>query len=269
MKSAVVVGANGFIGSALVDELLARDFEVTAVYNSNLDKINSRAQTLKSGELLQSNIQPDYIFYLSGNYSNSHNNLLEINDTLYKCSLKFADAKMIFVSSTNVYGNNDEVIKENSAFSNPGLYGISKIAGEFIVSSMKDYSIVRLTYVYGKGIANSSFIPQIIKSAKENKKITLYGNGERTQDYIYIDDAVNLCIASAETESNNIYLGATGVSISNKEVSDEIKKWVPCTIEFIGEEKGKSFYFNPSKTFEALDWQPKTTFSVGIKKMLS
>lgn len=268
MKLAVVVGANGFLGSALVDKLLLQDFEVIAVYNTNTDNINAKAKLMTSSELFNSSRTPDFIFYLSGNYSNPHSKLLKINDLLYQYALKYEKAKMIYVSSTNVYGNTEEVITENSPFYNPGLYALSKLAGEFIVKAMAHYSIIRMAYVYGPGITNSSFIPAIIQSAKTNKKITLFGQGERKQDYIYIADAVNLCVASALQEDNAIYLGATGMSISNKKVAEEIQKHTTSTLEFVGEETGQSFYFNPKQTFEKLHWQPETSLAEGIKNML-
>lgn len=269
MKIALVIGANGFLGSALVDKLLNLNFEVVAVYNSNFDKINKKATILTKDEFFASEIRPDFIFYVSGNYALTHQDLLIINNELYTYSLTFADSKMVYVSSTNVYGNHDEIIFENSVFNNPGLYALSKIAGEFIVSSMKHFSILRLAYIYGPGISNNSFIPQIIKAARENKKILLFGKGERKQDYLYIDDAVNLCIASALNDENNTYLGATGISVSNKEIAEEIQKHTECSLEFKGLETGASFYFNPSKTFKTLNWHPETTINQGIKNMLS
>ncbi|WP_162126236.1 NAD-dependent epimerase/dehydratase family protein [Flavobacterium phycosphaerae] len=268
MKTAVVVGANGFLGSALVNTLLNQDFEVIAVYNANHDKINHKAKLVTNAEILNSAIQPDFIFYLSGNYAASAAQLQEINETLSHYVSTFSKAKMVYVSSTNVYGSTPGIVTENTPFTNPGLYAQSKLEGEIIVKAMQHFAIIRLAYIYGPGITNSSFIPAIIHSAKEHKKITLFGVGAREQDYIYIDDAVSLCIAGALQSENHIYLGATGVSVSNKQVAEEIQKHIPCNIEFTGEENGQSFYFNPKQTFEILHWRPQIGISEGIKKML-
>lgn len=268
MNSAVVVGANGFLGSAIVNELINRNIEVFAVYNIHFDKINQLAKLINHEELLASDLRPDVIFYASGNYAKSHKDLLKINFALYQYSLKFINSKLVYISSTNVYGIHNDQITESSTYNNPALYALSKLSGEFIVSGMVQYSIARLTYIYGPGISNNSFIPQIIKSARTVGKITLSGNGGRMQDYIYIDDAVNFCLATAQKHNNAIYLGATGKSISNKEVAEEISKWSGCSLEYKGEDLGQSFHFDPQKTFHELNWFPKTTFSEGIKKML-
>jgi UDP-glucose 4-epimerase len=268
MELAVVVGANGFLGSAIVKKLIDENIEVIAVYNKRFDSIDKNAKLITTEDLFDSNIKPDYIFYVAGNYSNSHKELLLINDILYKYSLKFNNSKFIYVSSTNIYGNHNSVIAETSSFNNPGIYAQSKISGEFIVSSLLNYAIVRLSYIYGPGITNNSFIPQIIRSAKDLGQITLFGDGGRMQDYIYIDDAVALCLAGAKRKSNGVYLGATGKSISNKEVAEEVAKFIACTVVFKGEDLGASFYFNPQKTNSDVNWTPKILIAEGIKKML-
>lgn len=268
MKLAVVVGANGFLGSSIVKKLINDNTEVLAVYNKQFDSIDEKAKLITVEDLFSSNIKPDYVFYVAGNFSNSHKELLLINNNLYQYSLKFNNSKFIYVSSTNIYGIHDRVITETSSFNNPGIYAQSKLSGEFIVSSLLNYAIVRLTYIYGPGITNNSFIPQIIKSAKDLGEITLFGHGGRMQDYIYIDDAVELCLASAKLKSNGIFLGATGKSTSNKEVAEEIKKNISCTLAFKEGDLGASFYFNPQKTHFEVNWTPKILITEGIKKML-
>ncbi|RTZ00882.1 NAD(P)-dependent oxidoreductase [Flavobacterium sp. RSP49] len=268
MTLAVVVGANGFLGSSIVKKLIDENVEVLAVYNKRFDSIDKKAKLITSEDLLNSNTKPDYVFFVVGNYTNSHQELLLINENLYRYSLKFNNSKFIYISSTNIYGIHDSIITETSSFNNPGIYAQSKLSGEFIVSSMLNYALVRLTYIYGRGITNNSFIPQIIKSAKDLNQITLFGDGGRKQDYIYIDDAVELCLLSAKTKFNGIYLGATGKSISNREVAEEVAKFISCTVVFKGKDLGASFYFNTQKTQLEVNWTPKILITEGIKNML-
>lgn len=267
MEVSIVVGANGFLGSSLVNKLIDNHQEVIAVYNSNFESINKNATIVTLKEVFKLSINPNYIYFLSGNYSTSHQDLVRINEELVLFCKTFSNSKFIYISSTNVYGANEDILNESSAFKSPRLYGLSKLSGEFIVSSMKRYSIIRMTYIYGKGISNNSFLPQMILKAKE-KKIILFGKGERKQDYIFIDDAVDLCIASASHEKNITVVGATGISYSNLEVCEEIRRHISCDIEFTGVETGKSFFFNIDKVLKELNWKPKVTFSEGIKKML-
>lgn len=267
MEVSIVVGANGFLGSSLVNKLIGNHQEVIAVYNSNFESINKNATIVTLKEVFKLSINPNYIYFLSGNYFTSHQDLVSINEELMLFCKTFSNSKFIYISSTNVYGANEDILNESSTFKSPGLYGLSKLSGEFIVSSMKRYSIIRMTYIYGSGISNNSFVPHMISKARE-KKIVLFGNGERKQDYIHIDDAVDLCIASASHEKNVSLIGATGISYSNLEVCEEIRRHISCDIEFTGVETGQSFFFNIDKVLKELNWKPKVTFSEGIKKML-
>lgn len=267
MELSIVVGANGFLGRNLVNKLIENNQEVVAVYNSNFDSINKNATIVSLKEVFELRISPKYIYYLSGNYLTSHKDLIRINEQLIRFCTTFPNSKFIYISSTNVYGSNTGILSENSEFKLPGIYGLSKLAGEFVVSAMDRYSILRMTYIYGFGLSNNSFLQQVVSKAKE-KKIVLFGKGERRQDYIHIDDAIDLCILSAFYENNTTYIGATGISISNLEVCEEIKRHIECEIEFTGTEKGQSFYFNIDKVANELNWAPKVKFSEGIKKML-
>jgi UDP-glucose 4-epimerase len=268
MKTAAVIGANGFLGSCLVKKLISEDLNIIAVYNINNDNIFPNIKSIHKEEFLETTYDVDFIYFLSGNYTNSHKDLIEINCDLQRYISKYPNIKFVYISSTNVYGFHSEDITENSNFNNPSLYARFKLAGEFLISSLSNYAIVRLTYLFGPGITNASFLPTIIRSAKENAQIILNGNGSRYQDYLYIDDAVDLCYIVANVQDNRIYLGATGIKKSNIEVASIISSITNCEIKYLGEEKAQSFSFNPIETFTMLNWKPRIEFNIGIKNML-
>lgn len=264
-----VIGANGFLGSRLTYSLLQNNKKVIAVHNGNTCSIDSRATSMTTDSFLISDFEPTEIYFSAGSYSCSHLELLQINDLLHKISKKFTASKIIFISSTNVYGMHKDVISINSPFNNPGLYAISKIAGEFIVCSHKKYAILRLTYLYGPGLNNKSFLPNLIAKSKENGEITLFGDGKRVQDYLYIDDAISLCMACDTLETNEILLGATGTSISNNEVASIISSYNQCEINYTGVETSESFRFEVNNTLNKVNWVSKISFKEGLKKVLT
>jgi UDP-glucose 4-epimerase len=268
MKTAVVIGANGFLGSRLVKKLLAENINIIAVYNLNNSNISPLVKTVQKEVFFNTTYNIDYIYFLSGNYANSHKQLIEINCDLQRYITKYPNAKFVYISSTNVYGFQIDEITENSSFNNPSLYGRFKLAGEFLISSLSNFSIIRLTYLYGPGITNSSFLPTIIRSAKEKFEIILNGDGSRYQDYLYIDDAVDMCYIAANVTENRIYLGASSIKTSNIEVASMISNITGCDIKFIGEEKAESFIFNPKDTYETLKWKPKVDLKTGLINML-
>lgn len=266
MKEAIVIGGNGFLGTYIIEELFSINYNII-VFDKFLKK-NKKYKQVTGKKILLSNFNPDIIFFCAGNYANSYKELLEINSLLYEIVLTYKNSKIVYISSVNVYGNQSNIIEENSSYNNPNIYGQSKIAGEFIVKSHPKYSIVRLTYLYGPNLSNKSFLPNIVKSAKTEGVINIYGEGERMQDYLYVGDAAKIIIKAAMINNNDIYLGASGKSISNKKVAELVSKYTGAKINYDKEETGNSVFYNPIKTFKKLNWTNGTSFEEGIKKMI-
>jgi UDP-glucose 4-epimerase len=272
MNICAVVGANGFLGRAIVKELLERKHAVYAVFNTHTEALPPNALKISIKEFITEGINEhiDTIFFSSGSFASTHEQLININCTLLSDIIKkYPESKIVFISSTSVYGNHNETVVETSAFNSPTLYGKSKLAGEFVAASAKKYAILRLAYLYGPGLNNGSFLTAILKTAIEKNTIKLNGNGERKQDYLYINDAVELSIKAMEHQTNEIFLGATGKSYSNLDIANLIALHIAnVQIVFDGVETGKSFYFDPHETIEMLRWEPCIDISKGIKLMI-
>ncbi|MGN7990542.1 NAD-dependent epimerase/dehydratase family protein [Pedobacter sp. 22226] len=263
-----VVGANGFLGKELVKQLIYNNYIVTAVYNNSHSEIPATVDKLSIGNFIKIKKKYDFVILAIGNFNSKHSELIDINSKIHEILKNNISAKIIFISSTNVYGIHDDVIELNSSFNIPTLYPLSKLAGEFLVSSHYKFSIIRLTYLYGNGLNNGSFLPNLIQKSKETGKITLFGNGERKQDYLHIDDAVNLCIKAMETDINGFFIGASGTSTSNREIAEIVSLAHSSEIEYQGVETGSSFYFDIKNSCEMLDWSPKINIEDGVKNML-
>ena len=269
-NNTLVIGANGFLGSNLSKRLLTEGYNVFAVYNLQRNNIPEGSILFTIDELFEFEVDINYIFFCPGSYKDNYDQYIQINCFLLsKIILKYTKAKLIYISSISVYGTTNNILIENSCFTNPSLYGQSKICGEFIAKSSIRYSIIRFTYMYGPYLNNNSFLPNIISQAKRENKITLYGNGDRKQDYIHINDAINLCVLAMHYENNEVFLGATGFSYSNLEVSNIVQSLCQeVEIEFSGTESSTSMSFNSDITKSKLNWEPKVSIHDGIKTML-
>lgn len=272
MKTAII-GANGFLGRNLIDNLDQKGEDVLAVFNRNKSNIPAHIEAVSLQKFLKGKQKIDNIIFAAGSFKNLIEENVFLNcEVLYPITTTYSNCRVAFVSSSNVYGNNPEVIRENSSFYNPTAYGMSKLCGEFIVSRMNSYTIIRLVYLYGKGLENGSFLPFIIDRATTENGIKLFGKGLREQDYLHVEDAAELCIKALFKNTNAIYLGATGNPIKNIEVSKIVSKEAEGSMKIDlveQEEKRSSFYFDPSWTKETLDWQPQKNFENGLKDMMS
>jgi len=267
----LIVGANGFLGSRIASQSINKGWETWAVYHRKTNNIPEGCQAAKLDEINSIKGRVERVFLSVGNHSLSSKKLIEANCKITElfCQ-RYKKAKIIFVSSVAVYGSHTGIISKQSSFNNPNDYGLSKIRGEEIVAKQPRYSIVRLTYLYGKGMNKNSFLPTIINQALTKKLITLYGDGTRKQDYLYVGDAADLCVRVGLAKENNIYLGVTGRSLSNLEVAKIIQKLTPsCKIKSSGINRTPSYIFKKDKATTELGWKPKYSFEKGLKEMLS
>lgn len=76
------------------------------------------------------------------------------------------------------------LIIERTRTCNPNQHGMTKLTSELLmVHYHKETVIIRFSPLYGRGMCPETFIPRIIKDAKKKKIITLWGDGQRKQDY--------------------------------------------------------------------------------------
>ena len=134
------------------------------------------------------------------------------------------------------------------------------------------FVILRLSNVYGPGQWKSGIIPSIITKLLKKEKPVLYGNGNQTRDFIYIDDVIDAFILATEKGKKGIYnIG------SNEEIS--LNKIFKLTKELLNS-KIKPIYKNLNATEtirSAMDtkkikkefsWSHKTDIKIGILKTI-
>lgn len=272
----LVIGANGFLGRNLVKRCLFMAWNVTCVYHNNYDLIPKGCKKYSYDELKTINNSFDVVFLLAASIPYKHFNhpsveLLQSNILLsLETMKKFTNSKLIFSSSASVYGNHEEVITESSGYNNPSFYGLTKLAGETIVQFHEHYQIIRFSSLYGTGMNPSTFLPTIIDDAKFKKLMTIHGEGTRYQDYLHVDDAVGYLVSAATCNISGIYLGVNGVSCSNIEVAECIRKYVKnCSIQNVGNDDSPSFRYNNDITKNILKFTPKISLEKGIEEFIT
>ena len=269
MKVAIL-GANGFLGRNLVHKFLLCNEQVWAFYNERADKIPSGCIPVNIKEIDATEVFFDLLIISIGSHASSHYDFIEQQLSILNILKSVKFKRVIYISSIAVYGNHTDVIQVNSPYQNPGLYGQSKLATEFIISGQKSFAIIRPTYIYGKGMNVNSLLPAWVNSALSEKRIEVYGNGSRKQDYLHIDDAVDLCYKAYLSEGNFALIAATGRSITNREVAELIQQYVNAGTEVIykGTDTAASFSYDIEGTMKKLDWSPRISFADGIKEYI-
>lgn len=236
----LVTGGAGFIGSHIVEYYLTKGDKVTAIDNlttGRLDNISDfqknpnftfiKTDVQDSAEIKKIVASMDLIFHMAavvGVYRVLAESL-ELQKTNIIGTYRLIDAivevnpkaRVLIASTSSVYGNNSEILNEDSAFiitpkTHPLWgYAISKIADEALanayyktynlpITSIRFFNTIgpRQTGQYGM------VVPRFIKQALKNEPITVYGDGTQTRSFCDVRDSVRALDLIAE---KNICLG--------------------------------------------------------------
>ena len=231
----IVTGAAGFIGSSIVDRLLKAGHNVVGIdcfvdyYPREIKENNLRSALSSSsfefveGNLLDNNVlanldSAEWIFHQGaqagvraswGEYFTTYtdNNILatqRLLDAALQPQVRETLKKIVFASSSSVYGTAETFPTSEEIIPQPvSPYGVTKLAAEHLmVLYAKEFNVptVSLRYftVYGPrqrpDMAFNKFITAILKG----EQIVVYGDGEQSRDFTYIDDIVTANIQSAK-----------------------------------------------------------------------
>jgi UDP-glucuronate 4-epimerase len=226
MKTILVTGAAGFIGSHLADKLLAQNCQVIAVddfndfYSPLLKRENVKAHLGNSAyQLYEGDIRDlqflktifsenkiDAVVHLAaraGVRPSLEQPVLyqEVNiagtQNIFECCRNFQVKKCVFASSSSVYGINTKVpfAEEDPIFHPISPYAATKAAGELLAhvySHLYDIQILCLRFftVYGPRQRPDLAIHKFTRLMDEGIAIPVFGDGMTCRDYTYIDDII-------------------------------------------------------------------------------
>ena len=157
--------------------------------------------------------------------------------------MRFPDARHVLASSVAVFGNPATLpLSTASAPAPTTAYGWSKLAAESLVRMARSHAILRLSSIIGRGMRAGSFIPSAVGAALRGR-ITVRGDGSRTQDYIDVRDAARMCIAAASRNDNVVTLAVSGRAYSNREVAAELAALTGAEVVFAGHDDSASFAY--------------------------
>ena len=251
MKTALVTGVAGFIGSFLAERLLKDNFKVIGIdsftnfYSKKIKLKNIEiCKKNKNFSLIQKEIQKidlipifkkvNYLFHMAaqpgvrtswgkGFENYSINNILVTQKLLEQAKISKSLKKIVIASSSSVYGNQSCKMNESKTKTNPvSPYGVSKLAAEHLVSAYVEnfnLPVIMLRYftVYGpRQRPDMAFMRFVMKSILK-KPITIYGNGTQKRNFTYIDDVIDATISSANIDNTGEIINIGGgevISIS-------------------------------------------------------
>jgi dTDP-glucose 4,6-dehydratase/UDP-glucose 4-epimerase len=283
----LVIGSFGFIGSSLKLALS----EKHEVYGADIFNDNSKNYTLvKNPESFVNHIKEnkyDLVINCSGSASvqisfnspfddynlNVNNVLLHLN-SIKEYAPK---TKYLLLSSAAVYGNpNVFPICENNFVAPISPYGYHKLAAENLCKEFNDIFnvqtlIVRIFSAYGPGLKKQLFW-DLHQKCLISDKVELFGTGDETRDFIFIDDlveAIKLLIINSSFENETYNIGS-GYSTKIKDVAKVFFENLPKPIDYFFSNTALSGAPNNwsvnIERLKAFGFDPHYSINKGIKK---
>ena len=295
MSKILVTGGAGFIGSHLTDKLIEQGHKVVVIDNLSTgrkDNLNPEADFYELDISDFEKIKPvfkgiDFVFHLAAiprvpisikkPIETAKSNILgTIN--VFKAGIDTGVKRIVFASSSSVYGNQEKLPLKEEMIPNPvSPYGLQKKTGEEfaeLFTELYKVPIISLRYfnVFGPRIDFDSdyslVIGKFLRLKNQGKHLTIFGDGNQTRAFCYIDDVVRANILSMESGK------LKGGEVIN--IGSENSQTVNYLAELIG---GKKEYYPPregdvlhtradiSRAKNLLGWSPEVSFEEGVKKV--
>ena len=300
MKTVLVTGGAGFIGSHLVDRLIDEGYQVVVVDDlsrGKLTNINKKADFNKLDireskfENLVKKLKPAFIFHFPAQSSiesaldNPEEHIkinLITNQKILELAKKAGTEKLIFASSAAVYSDtNDLPIEEDHPKEPISFYGVTKLCSEYLFQIHYrrfhfPYACLRFSNVYGErqdssgeGGAVAIFIRRII----EGRKVIIYGDGKQTRDFLHVSDAVSACLRGLSKHVVGEFNISTGKATSVYELYQILLNISESKINFEFQElpyiEVKNSFLSPEKFQEMTAWNPEVDLKNGLIKTLN
>ncbi|SOD52067.1 MULTISPECIES: NAD-dependent epimerase/dehydratase family protein [unclassified Rhizobium] len=254
----LVLGGGGFLGKNLVDSLETKGYFVRSFDRAlnekrggaSEEKSASNVEHFSGNFLARSDIEAalngiDVCFHLISTTIASTSNANPTFDVetnllgtlqLLKCAVKSGVKRIVFISSGGtVYGVPKTIpISEEHSTYPTSSYGITKLAIEKYLDLYRslhglEYVTLRLANPYGVGQrldAQQGAIAVFLARALRGEEISIWGDGSVIRDYIYVDDAIDAMVRSADVNIQGgcvVNIGA-GVGYSINEILSAIEK---------------------------------------------
>ena len=253
-QKALIIGSSGFLGKHMYRLLQEKELEICLCNIEPHKGATDKEYKLEELETIPQDIE--LVFLLAahipyGDMLSFSRELVHANILLpARVTTYFKDSRIIYSSSISVYGDPIRLpITVDTPYNNPTAYGLSKLAAESIVKAHSNYAILRFSSLYGSGMNVSTFLPRIIQSALSRKKITIFGDGLRKQNYLHVDDAVKMLWLVSQQQENLLELGVANHERSNNEVAELVASKTGAEIVLTGNDATPYFEYSSHASF--------------------
>jgi UDP-glucose 4-epimerase len=302
---ALVTGGAGFIGSHLVDALIAQNVRVRVLDNLSTGDRNNLAAVQQKVELFEGDLRDsetcaaacrgvEVVYHLGalGSVPRSvadpiTTNAVNVEGTLHVLAAARAAGvrRLVFSSSSSVYGDTPILPKHEGLRPNPrSPYAVSKLAGEeycraFYYAYGLETVILRYFNVFGPRQSPDSqyaaVIPRFVSALLQGRPPTIYGDGQQSRDFTYVSNVVqaNLLAGAAAGVAGEVFNIACGEQVTVRQVLQYIAELLnlPCSPQVLPARIGdvQHSLADTGAARERLDYRPSIYFKAGLARTVA
>ena len=305
----LVTGGAGFIGSALVDKLVKNDHQVLVIdnFSTGAEKNLKEAQEISGVNLiieecdireteatkLIADYEPSVIFHLAAQVdvrtsvtdplTDAETNLLGMIRVLEGARTSKTEKFILAASGGTINGEPDSKLlplKEDTPWNPLSPYGVSKLAGGLYLETYSHLYAIKgttlaLANVYGPRQdphGEAGVVAIFAGKLLDGDPCTIYGTGNQTRDFVYVDDVASAFVASMERGDGHLLNVGTGVETSIQDLYKEmaLAVGVDSEPEIVKERLGEleRSSLDPSLAKSVIGWEPQTNLRDGVENTL-
>jgi UDP-glucose 4-epimerase len=297
----LVTGGAGFIGSHIVDALVARGDEVVVVDNLSTGfrkNLNPKAKfyELSIGDKELARVfereRPQMVNHQAAQtvvtrstaepLFDAEQNILGSLNLILKC-LEFGVRKLVYASSGGaIYGETgSRPADEGHPVAALSPYGVSKHAVEHYLQlygndAGLDYAVLRYANVYGQRQnpdGEGGVVAIFARQMLAGEQPTIFGAGDKTRDYVHVSDVVAANLLAQEKGSRSIYNISTGVETTDRKMFDTMAELLgyqgPPRYAPVRRGEILRSCLDGSKARKELGWQPRLALGEGLAQTVA
>ncbi len=297
-RTSLVTGGAGFIGSHMVDLLLARGFRVRVADSlaggreSNLAQHKNEARLSFERRDVRS-LKPedrifagaDYVFHFAGigdivpsieqpaEYMSAN---IQGTVAVLEGARAAGAKKFVYSASSSCYGLAGTPTREDHRIAPEHPYGLSKYMGEMAVFHWRrvyrlPVNSIRIFNAYGPRVrttgAYGAVFGVFFKQKLAGKPFTVIGDGTQTRDFLYVTDVADAFLRAAETKSTG---EVWNVGAGNPQSVNRLVELIGGPVVYIPKRPGEPdcTWADIGKITRDLGWKPVVPFDQGVKRMM-
>lgn len=295
----LITGGYGFIGSHVAERFHKEGYEVYIIDNVSTGKVENvqikhkgyqiSVEDKKCEEIFRA-YRFDVVVHLAAQVSvkkslvnpqlDTESNIVGLVNML-DLSAKYGVKKFIYASSAAVYGADQPLPLTEDSICNPiSPYGLSKWANEIYSEKWNNlYQLstigFRFSNVYGPRQSNEGeggVVSIFMNHAVKKEALKVYGDGNQTRDFIYVEDVVDALYRSVNSTMTGVFNLSTNQATSVNELIDYFRAYNPDLTVQYGEPRDGDIphsRLDNSKVTKLLDWSPLYNIESGLERTLA